>query len=928
MRSPLDIVSIVFYLFILAIANTALSISHAQAPGVAIAEQSGKGRDRDDDRIRKAVADLDAAGKLIKGEELRAQTSEPLSRRLTLPAPFQESLGAAEIAKKARASVMKVGWSYLCHRCGDWHLNLAGGYAITTDGAIATCAHVLKAPDMKKGGMIAVDYEGNVFPITAVLAHDSRMDAAIVQVDQTLTPLPLNDAVYPGDDAFCLSNPLDQRGYFSRGMVNRFYWDSVNRGENDASLKALRRLRLNVSTSWAPGSSGSPVLDTQGNAIGHVAVIQAMGKRPVQNDDPETKVTRSELKEAIPLITLHSAIPARSVRALVESMKSSPVGIVPAPQQASVRRDRTVSGTLVHCAIPEFASQAEAFVVALQKLGLPNAAVVDGDGDATVIMFAKDDTVPEEGYAISPGDDFLTLQASSSAGAAQAVSSLLQTVNVADDKATWPHLTITDQSDTPYRSFMIDMGRNPHSPETLRHVIDMMWFYKANFLHLHLTDDQLFSWPSRAFPKLSGERAGWTVDDFMALEAYSQARGVTIIPELDVPRHSAVLRKEYPEVFGETTADLATTEEAQHGVETLITEMLAVFKATPYVHIGGGEAGGVSSTDQRNFINRLNRFITAQGKRTIVWEGPGAGEGDNKVAEDVIHINWNTVNFPAQKMLDAGYQVINAAWNPLYIVDHYPRTMFTAVDVERCYTWNRQHFAHIDHGMPTFAKPHITTTADGIIGFCVAWWEGREENILPLCLPRIAAVTSAAWNRTGESNFAQFQKRYEDTLSTLEAFSGFTLPEIPFADPESQKDNHAYRAKVTPSESASQPHFGPARLTNGIPDQFDHFLGFPTQPEPLEILIELTEPAEVSRITVHERALGGSYELYNILISEDGKTFYEIGEAKEGTRGDQSYIDHRFAAREIESIKIITQGCHGLIYPSFSRLSEVMAYSE
>ena len=52
--------------------------------------------------------------------------------------------------------------------------------------------------------------------------------------------------------------------------------------------------------------------------------------------------------------------------------------------------------------------------------------------------------------------------------------------------------------------------------------------------HLHLTDDQLFSWPSRAFPKLSGERAGWTVDDFMALEAYSQARGVTIIPELDV----------------------------------------------------------------------------------------------------------------------------------------------------------------------------------------------------------------------------------------------------------------------------------------------------------------------------------------------------------------------------------------------------------
>ena len=158
--------------------------------------------------------------------------------------------------------------------------------------------------------MIAVDYEGNVFPITAVLAHDSRMDAAIVQVDQTLTPLPLSDVVHPGDDAFCLSSPLDQRGYFSRGMVNRFYWDSVNRGESDTSLKALRRLRLNVSTAWAPGSSGSPVLDAQGNAIGHVAVIQAMGKQPIRNNDPESKVSYSDLKGAIPLITLHSAIPA------------------------------------------------------------------------------------------------------------------------------------------------------------------------------------------------------------------------------------------------------------------------------------------------------------------------------------------------------------------------------------------------------------------------------------------------------------------------------------------------------------------------------------------------------------------------------------------------------------------------------------------
>lgn len=222
MRMPPNLETITFCLAMLATGLTGTPFGHAQAPGVVIAEQSKKGRDRADDKIREAVAELDAAGQLVGAKDLSAQMSKPLSRRLTLPARFEVSLGASEIAKKARASVMRVGWSYLCHRCGDWHLNLAGGYAITTDGAIATCAHVLEAPDIKKGAMIAVDYEGNVFPITAVLAHDSRMDAAIVQVDQTLTPLPLSDVVHPGDDAFCLSSPLDQRGYFSRGMVNRF----------------------------------------------------------------------------------------------------------------------------------------------------------------------------------------------------------------------------------------------------------------------------------------------------------------------------------------------------------------------------------------------------------------------------------------------------------------------------------------------------------------------------------------------------------------------------------------------------------------------------------------------------------------------------------------------------------------------------------
>jgi hexosaminidase len=154
------------------------------------------------------------------------------------------------------------------------------------------------------------------------------------------------------------------------------------------------------------------------------------------------------------------------------------------------------------------------------------------------------------------------------------------------------------------------------------------------------------------------------------LERYAQARGVAIIPELEVPGHSGILRRSYPEVFGESPTDLATLDAARQGIKVLLDEMVQLFPSSPYVHIGGDEAYGVPVDLQRALINDLHAHLKAKGKETIVWEGPPLGEGDNKVNTEVIHLNWRTINFPADKMLAAGYRVVNAAWDPLYIVDH------------------------------------------------------------------------------------------------------------------------------------------------------------------------------------------------------------------------------------------------------------------
>ena len=355
--------------------------------------------------------------------------------------------------------------------------------------------------------------------------------------------------------------------------------------------------------------------------------------------------------------------------------------------------------------------------------------------------------------------------------------------------------------------------------------------------------------------------------------------------------------------------------------------MIDVFKSSPYVHVGGDEAYGVPESAQRDFIRKLNAFVRSKGKRTVVWEGPRLGKGANKVDTDVVHINWRTINVPAQAMLDAGYEVVNAAWDPFYIVDHYPRTMFTAVPVRRCYEVDLQRFAHVNHGIPTFARPHVTKTARGILGFCMPWWEGREENLFALCLPRLAAAASAAWNREGEQDFANFLTRQRRAMARLTEIADLELPRHPVADAETQSSNLAFGATVTASTGESQPHFSPARLTNGILDRFDHFLGYPTKPDPLEIRVALRAKGVVSRIRVYETAVGRSHELYEVFVSSDGETFERVGGTTKDSRGKRSYVDHTFPPRLVRWIEIRTRGCHGLTFPSFSRLVEVQAFA-
>lgn len=263
---------------------------------------------RESDALRAAAAKLREAGALVPEATLVGQLTRT-NCVLALPTPRKSRLTGRELWAAARAAHLRVGWSFLCTRCSNWHLDLAGGYALTKDGAVATCQHVTKRPaNFKEGSLVAADEAGNVFPVLEILAADPRTDACIVRIGaRELKPLPLATEVTPGDRAFCFSDPLGQRGYFSDGIVNRF----LTRQPGGTNLPPVTR--LNVTTDWAPGSSGSAVLDEFGNAIGHVTTITTLPSAPAtkSGDSGSARAERT-------LITLHEAVSARDVLALIQ----------------------------------------------------------------------------------------------------------------------------------------------------------------------------------------------------------------------------------------------------------------------------------------------------------------------------------------------------------------------------------------------------------------------------------------------------------------------------------------------------------------------------------------------------------------------------------------------------------------------------------
>lgn len=294
---------------------------------------------------------------------------------------------------------------------------------------------------------------------------------------------------------------------------------------------------------------------------------------------------------------------------------------------------------------------------------------------------ASDDN---EGYALSVTDRSIVLKSPTAEGLFRGVQTMRQLLPpqseadgglAGEGAAAIPACFITDAPRFSYRGMHLDVSRHFFTVEEVKRYIDIMALHKFNVFHWHLTDDQGWRIEIKKYPELTAvgsqrketltghggrppftydgtpHKGYYTQDQAREIVKYAADRFITVIPEIEMPGHAVAAIASYPwlSCTGKTL-DVQTRWGVFEDVfcagrdtvftflENVLEEVAAIFPSE-YIHVGGDECPKVRWENcpdcqkrirdeglkdehelQSWFITRIERYLSAHGKKMIGWD--------------------------------------------------------------------------------------------------------------------------------------------------------------------------------------------------------------------------------------------------------------------------------------------------------------------
>lgn len=390
----------------------------------------------------------------------------------------------------------------------------------------------------------------------------------------------------------------------------------------------------------------------------------------------------------------------------------------------------------------------------------------EGAGRTGDVVLAFDPSIKgDEEYALDVAD-----KAVCRGRTAQAVSwatvTLVQALPRDGRKAALPRMTVADEPDIRFRSAECDIARKFHPVENLYELIDLFRFYKVRYIMFHMNDHGLFTFGSEKFPGLPTPVRHYTLAELRDLVSYAEARGVGIIPEIEMPGHSDAPRL-MPAVFGgvdRKTGKATPTgyvnifrEDTILACEELLSEAMDVFTNAPYVSIGADEVGSLNNYPNAGefqaqhpktevlqyFIGRMNDLVKKRGKRLLVYGRGGP--------PDVIQMPWSgNQDVLARQGYDLVIYTTGSVTQHL-ITFHKPPyndIMLYTGFTDDVYRWDR-------------SKPKDRRDAEAVkrlYGIHILTWQNWHFNHFRDLRRTMAAVAENAWNQSRVAQFRPFDE--------------------------------------------------------------------------------------------------------------------------------------------------------------------------
>jgi len=506
-------------------------------------------------------------------------------------------------------------------------------------------------------------------------------------------------------------------------------------------------------------------------------------------------------------------------------MRASPLPLVPIPANVTPRAGTfSFSGSTQIEAADALRSYAERLRDALRPAtGLPLPIVTRASGPR--IALGLDDGLArlgDEGYRLTASADAVAISAARPTGISHGTQTLRQLLPAAIFRravvagVSWdvPGVEIEDGPRFTWRGSHLDVGRHFMSKTTILKHIDLLSLHKLNIFHWHLTEDQGWRIEIKRYPKLT-EVGAWrkdsmvppltrdpakrkfsgvphggfyTQDDVREVVRYATDRGITVVPEIEMPGHALAAIASYPELGNDPSTQYEV--QAYWGIsdhvfgvgdnvltflENVLEEVLALFPSK-FIHVGGDECPktewkasaaaqarmkklGLENEDQLQswFITHMDKWLAARGRRLIGWDE--ILEGGLAPGATVMSWRGEKGGIAAAK---AGHDVVMAPEKPTYF--DYDNSENEPLPIRRLNTL-AEVFAYepIPAELDAAEAKHVL----GAQGQLWTEYMPDAQRMEYMAWPRLCALAEVLWSPTATRDAADFTRRLDAHLERL-----------------------------------------------------------------------------------------------------------------------------------------------------------------